>query len=125
MSKNILIVDDDPDIVELLETILRNAGYETDSAQNGMECLQMVKKNPPDLILMDIMMPILDGVKTLESLYKDNVSHRNIPVIMVSGYLDDENAQIAKDLGARDAVSKPFKQDELLEVIAKHANPEK
>ena len=77
----------------------------------------MVKKNPPSLILMDIMMPILDGIKTLESLYKDNVNNREIPVIMVSGYVDEENSKIARDLGAKDVVSKPFEQQHLLKII--------
>jgi CheY-like chemotaxis protein len=122
MANKILIVDDDPDIIELLESILQGHGYETDSAQNGLECLRMVKKNPPNLILMDIMMPILDGIKTLESLYKDDVNNRAIPVIMVSGYIDEENSKLAKDLGAKDVVSKPFEQQNLLKVISMYTN---
>lgn len=122
MAHKILIVDDDPDIIELLESILQGHGYVTDSAQNGLECLKRVKKNPPNLILMDIMMPILDGIKTLESLYKDNVNNRAIPVIMVSGYIDEENTKLAKDLGAKDVVSKPFEQQNLLKVISTYTN---
>ena len=121
MSNKILIVDDDPDIVEILENILAKHGYETDSAQNGLECLKAVKKDPPSLILMDIMMPILDGIKTLESLYRDDVNNRNIPVLMVSGYLDDENTKLAKDLGAKDVISKPFEPNRLIEIINTHA----
>ena len=120
MAHKILIVDDDPDIIELLENILQKNGYETDSAQNGLECLKMVKKNPPALILMDIMMPILDGIKTLESLYKDNETNREIPVIMVSGFIDEENSKIARDLGAKDVVSKPFEQQHLLNKIGSY-----
>ena len=122
MANKILIVDDDPDIIELLESILQGHGYETDSAQNGLECLKRVKKNPPNLILMDIMMPILDGIKTLESLYKDDANNRAIPVIMVSGYIDEENTKLAKDLGAKDVVSKPFEQQNLLKVISTYTN---
>lgn len=117
----ILIVDDDPDIVEILETVLQKSGYETTSAQNGLECLKVVKNDPPRLILMDIMMPILDGIKTLESLYRDDVNNKNIPVIMVSGYLDEENSKLAKDLGAKDVVSKPFDSSKLVKLIGEHA----
>ncbi len=80
----ILIVDDNPDICELFTTFLTLAGFSTLSAPGGEECLELLKKNRPDLILLDIMMEPMDGWQTL-TLIKNQPESKDIPVMMVTG----------------------------------------
>jgi len=80
----ILIVDDDPDIVLFLSTVLKDNGYHTIDASNGQDGLEMVRTEHPDLILLDLMMPKKSGISLLSDLKKDPVN-RKIPVIMVTG----------------------------------------
>jgi CheY-like chemotaxis protein len=84
MAKKILIIDDDPDVILFLSTMLRDNGYDTVDAHNGREGLEVAKTEMPDLILLDLMMPQKSGIALLSELrgYKDL---RNIPVIMVTG----------------------------------------
>jgi two-component system phosphate regulon response regulator PhoB len=84
MPKKILIVDDDPDIVLYLSTVLKDNGYYTIGATNGQEGLEMVKTEHPDLILLDLMMPKKSGISLLSDL-KNDPDNRQIPVIMVTG----------------------------------------
>jgi len=103
----ILIVDDEPFNVDYLEQILEDVDCETVSAINGQEALDKVKSEPPDLILLDIMMPVMDGFEVLARL-KANPSWRDIPVIVISA--SDDLPSVAKgiELGADDYLPKPF-----------------
>jgi CheY-like chemotaxis protein len=84
MRKSILIVDDDPDVVLYLTTLLEDHGYHTLSASDGMEGFDMARSGRPDLILLDLMMPAKSGISLLADLKKDKVLMK-IPVIMVTG----------------------------------------
>lgn len=84
MSKKILVVDDEPDVVTYLSTVLKDAGYETMEASNGEEALELIQKNHPDLVTMDITMPEMTGVKTYRTL-KEDAELKTIPVIIVTG----------------------------------------
>jgi len=84
MSKKILVVDDEPDVVTYLSTVLKDAGYETLEASNGEEAMEQILKNHPDLVTMDITMPEMTGVKTYRTL-KEDPNLKTIPVIIVTG----------------------------------------
>ncbi len=84
MPKKILIVDDDPDVVLFLSTVLQDQGYETLSSADGLEALEKVTSDRPDLILLDLMMPEKSGISLLSDL-KQDPELRKIPVIMVTG----------------------------------------
>lgn len=103
----ILIVDDEPFNVDYLEQELEESGYATLSASNGQEALEKVESEVPDLILLDIMMPVMDGFAVLSHL-KDRVSTRNIPVIVISADSDLQSIVKGIRLGAEDYLPKPF-----------------
>jgi len=84
MSKRILIVDDDPEIVLFLTTLLTDHGYTTDEAPNGEVALEKISAEPPALILLDLMMPKKSGIALLSDLQKDE-KWKDIPIIMVTG----------------------------------------
>jgi CheY-like chemotaxis protein len=84
MAKRILVVDDEPDVVTYLSTVLKDAGYETLEAANGEEALAQVASGKPDLITLDITMPEMTGVRTYRTLKEDAVL-KKIPVIIVTG----------------------------------------
>lgn len=116
MKSKILVVDDEPNIVEFLEIDLSGAGYEVITAYNGKEALKRVKEERPDLILLDVMMPELNGFRTCEILRKD-VDNISIPIIMLT--FKDEESDIAQalELGADDYAIKPVKRNELFRKI--------
>jgi diguanylate cyclase len=108
----ILVVDDQPDNVELLEVILRWEGYLVVTAASGDEALAIVAQQPLDLILLDIMMPGLDGFQ-VAAMIKGNHATNNIPIIMVTA-LDDRNTRmLALRAGAEDFLTKPCDRGEL------------
>jgi CheY-like chemotaxis protein len=84
MSNKILIIDDDTDVILILSTVLRDQGYDVITAEDGKTGLDMVKRERPDLILLDLMMPEKSGISLLQDLKEDN-NLKEIPVIMVSG----------------------------------------
>ena len=94
MSKKILIVDDDPDIVLFLSTVLKDNGYHTIEAANGQEGLEMVRTEHPDLILLDLMMPKKSGISLLSDL-KNDPDCKKIPVIMVTGVSGETGHDLA------------------------------
>ncbi|RLB37383.1 MAG: response regulator [Deltaproteobacteria bacterium] len=84
MGKRILIIDDDPDVVVFLSTLLQDHGYQTLEAADGQEGLEITKAERPDLILMDLMMPQKSGISLLSELRQDE-KLKNIPIVMVTG----------------------------------------
>ena len=106
----ILICDDDKDIVSALDIYLTSEGYETVKAYDGLECLEAVKRQPVDLILLDVMMPRLNG---LSALMKIRESH-NIPAIMLSAKTEESDKVSGLLLGADDYIEKPYNPAELL-----------
>lgn len=114
----ILVIDDEHDLVETLTFRLEAAGYEVVSAFDGQEGLKKVKEEKPDLILLDVMMPKMDGYQVCRMLKFDQ-KFKDIPIIMLTarGQLQDKN--IGKDVGANEYVTKPFESADLLERIKK------
>src|SRR5919199_1979334 len=111
MSK-ILIVDDEPTIVELLEEHLRSEGYETMRAFSGEEALQMLEADIPDLVLLDLMLPGMDGYEVCRLMQRDSrLNH--IPVIMLTARNAVPNKVLGYQRGADDYVVKPFDPEEL------------
>ncbi len=112
MSYKILIADDEPGIRDMLRLYLENEQYEVIEAENGAQALRLTADQKPDLVLLDIMMPGMDGYQTLKHIRKDN----NIPVIIISAKDEDASKILGLDLGADDYISKPFNP---LEAIAR------
>jgi sigma-B regulation protein RsbU (phosphoserine phosphatase) len=103
----ILIVDDEPMNTDYLEQELEGADYETLTAANGQEALEKVRSEPPDLILLDIMMPVMDGFEALRQLQADPLT-RSIPVIVISAASEVQSIVKGLELGAEDFLPKPF-----------------
>ena len=112
-SARILAVDDHPPSVELAEAYLLPEGYVVDSASDGDEALELVETSPPDLILLDVLMPRLDGYRVCEAL-KGREDTRLIPIIMVTSLKDKSDRIKSMEMGADDFLSKPVDKLELL-----------
>ena len=109
---NILVVDDDKEIVESIEIYLENEGFNIYKAYNGLEALEILMEEEIHLILMDIMMPKLDGIKATIKIREE----KNIPIILVSAKSEDTDKIIGLNIGADDYITKPFN---LLELVAR------
>ncbi len=118
MSK-ILVADDEQDIVETLEFILENEGYECLLAYDGEDALNKAKNEKPDLILLDVMMPKINGYKICR-LLKFDKKYENIPIIMLTARSQQEDKEIGEETGADEYVTKPFSIDNLLELVKKY-----
>ncbi len=106
----ILIVDDEPTIVELAQLYLQQEGFEISSAADGVEALVQVRRERPDLLILDLMLPELDGWEVCKRLRAET----NIPVIMLTARSDDVDKIVGLELGADDYVTKPFNPRELV-----------
>jgi diguanylate cyclase (GGDEF)-like protein len=113
MSKRLLVVDDSPLNVRLLTDILEDEGYEVFSVNNGSDVLDATLINKPEVILLDIMMPGLDGFEVCH-LLKTTYETKNIPIIMVTAKSESADIKRALELGAHDYVKKPFDESEVL-----------
>ncbi|MBO5373326.1 MAG: response regulator [Lachnospiraceae bacterium] len=118
MSKKILVVDDDVMNLRMAEFILKQGNYEVCKAESGMECLLFLKEEKVDLILLDIEMPIMSGLKTFE-IIKDNEDLAEIPVIFLTASADSDSVMEAGKLGAVGYVTKPFLPQDLMERVGK------
>ncbi len=114
-SAAILIVDDEPEIRELVGEFLGRRGYRIRTASNGEEALALIAKEPPDLVLLDIYMPGINGVEVLRRLAR---SHPSVGVIMLTASQKESLLQESLDLGAVDALSKPVNLDEIELAVA-------
>lgn len=116
--KEILIVDDDESIIQTLKMRLETNGYKVFTALNGVEGLEKAKEATPDLILLNIMMPRLNGIMTTLKL-KGIAQTKSIPIIIMTGIKEREEMILAKHVGAADYITKPFDSAELLKKIEK------
>ena len=119
MVQKILVVDDEPDLRRLVEIRLKTNQYEVISARDGKMGLEMAGREHPDLIVLDVMMPVMDGIETLRALKRTSGTN-TIPVIMLSQKRETSFMMDAQDLGAADYIPKPFQSEDLLRSIKRN-----
>jgi DNA-binding response OmpR family regulator len=110
MTTKILVVDDEPLYIRLLKVNLEAEGYEVTTAENGEEALDSLSQNTPDLIIMDVMMPKLDGVTTCQRIRQFS----NVPIILLTALGEEQDRVNGLNIGADDYVVKPFSATELV-----------
>jgi DNA-binding response OmpR family regulator len=113
MPTRILIVEDDPDIAELMARYLDKAGFITERAASGRDALHAVGARPPELIVLDLMLPHVDGLEVCR-LLRANEKTAAIPIIMVTARADESERIVGLELGADDYLAKPFSPNELV-----------
>ncbi|MFH1360547.1 MAG: response regulator [Candidatus Omnitrophota bacterium] len=118
MSKRILVIDDEMNIVKMVQSRLKASGYDVITAIDGKDGIAKAKQEKPDLIILDIMMPQMDGYEALGKL-KESEETKFIPVIMFTAKAESDSVSQALDLGAVDYIVKPFTPVSLLEKVAK------
>lgn len=116
MAKKILAVDDEKHIVRLVQVNLERAGYEVVTANDGKEALEKVQQENPDLVVLDVMMPYMDGFEVLQNLRR-NPSTRDIPVIMLTAKAQDADVFKGWQSGVDCYLTKPFNPMELLSFV--------
>ena len=117
--KKILIVDDEHDIVESLKFVLEDADYTCYCAYNGEDGLKMAKEIMPDLMILDVMMPKINGYK-ISRLLKYEKKKKNIPILMVTARSQEEDKLIGEETGADEYITKPFDLDDVVERVNKY-----
>lgn len=106
-NKKVLVVDDEPDVLALLTLMLKSQGYNVITAIDGQEALEKARKEAPDLILLDVMLPKMDGYKVARMLkFDENFSH--IPIILLTAKIQEKDRQTGLEMGANDYMTKPF-----------------
>jgi two-component system phosphate regulon response regulator PhoB len=113
MKARILVVDDEPDTVDLIAFNLENAGYQVTTARDGAEALQKARAQLPELIILDLMLPEMDGLQVAKVLQRDPAT-ASIPILMLTAKAGELDRVLGLELGARDYVTKPFSPRELV-----------
>ena len=113
MTKRIAIVDDEPDIVELVSLHLKKAGFQTDSYLDGRSLLKSLDRHRPDMVVLDLMLPDADGFELCKYL-RSNKAFSSIPIIMLTAKSDEIDRVLGLELGADDYITKPFSVNELV-----------
>ena len=116
VNKKILVVDDELNIVKMLEARLKSNGYEVITAMDGLEALNKARSESPDLIILDVMLPEIDGYKVCARL-KFDVNHARIPIIMLTTRAHEYDRKMGEELGVQSYIVKPFDGKELVEKI--------
>ena len=116
MSARVLVVDDEPPIRDLCRVSLELRGYEVHEAIDGEDALVRLRDLRPDVVLLDVMMPKLDGWATLAAM-SDDAELCGVPVVMMTAMSDDSDRQRARDAGVASFVAKPFDPQELVDAI--------
>ena len=115
-EKRILVCDDDPVILRLLQVTLQLEGYDVLLANHGEEAYEVAQVELPDLIILDIMMPRMDGYQTVQAL-KSNDGTKHIPVVFLSAKAQASDIEKGKEQGVADYLTKPFDPSDLLDVV--------
>jgi len=124
-NKIILIVEDDLFILNMYVTKLKSAGFTVESAEDGTSAIQMAKKNRPDIILLDVIMPIMDGFETLSQIKKEE-KLKDIPIILLTNLSQKPNIEKGLKMGAVDYIIKAhFTPSEVVDKIKKVLNDDK
>ena len=113
----VLVVDDDPVIVKLLQVNFEMEGYTVVTANDGAEGLERARAEHPDIVLLDIMMPKMDGLEVTRALKADEAT-KSIPIILLSAKAQSSDVQAGRDMGADDYLTKPFDPLELLDRVS-------
>jgi two-component system, chemotaxis family, chemotaxis protein CheY len=116
--KDVLIVEDEPYLCDLISDVLEAEGHETRKASNGLDALQMISERRPQLVLLDLMMPVMDGWEFMSEL-RSNPAWRDVPVVIITAVYDVAKTQAITD--ARAVLTKPFDIDQLSEVVRRYA----
>jgi DNA-binding response OmpR family regulator len=119
MGKKALIIDDEKNIVNSVKHTLERENIECLTAYDGDEGLRMVKKEMPDIIILDVMMPTMNGYK-VSRLLKFDEKYKNIPIIMLTARSQEKDIELGKITGADEYLTKPFYMDELIKLVNKH-----
>ena len=123
MNKKIIIAEDSSVIQNLIKRILLNQNYEITSAKNGAEVLKKIEKDKHDLILMDINMPVMDGVTCAKEIRANaNPDIKNIPIIAITGNANNFSKDDFAEVGINDFIAKPINYDSMVEVIREKLN---
>ena len=121
MKKKILVVDDEVDLVETIRFPLEMEGFQVLVSYNGEDALNQARKESPDLILLDIMLPKLDGYKVCR-LLKFDERHKHIPILMLTAKTQARDQQTGMETGADEYITKPFDIDQLMEKVKAYLN---
>ncbi len=113
MTRKIILAEDEPQIARLIEFKLRKEGYSVTWKENGEEALKAINEDKPDLIILDIMMPVMGGYEVLRRV-KEDENLKSVPVIMLTARGQEKDVVKGIDLGAEDYITKPFHPAELL-----------
>ncbi len=116
MTKSILIVDDEPNIVISLEYVMKNAGFDVAVAYDGEEALEKVKENVPDLVILDVMMPKLDGFEVCKKI-RENPAWKSVRIVMLTAKGRDSEREKGLSFGADDYLTKPFSTRDILQRV--------
>jgi len=115
----ILLADDEEDIKTVISLYLSSKGYEVITAYDGLDAIDKAKTEKPDLILLDVMMPIMNGFEVCQKL-KDDAETQNIPIIMLSAAAQSDTITKSLELGAKDYIVKPFEPERLDKILFKY-----
>jgi DNA-binding response OmpR family regulator len=118
-KKKILVVDDEVDLVRTIQFSLELEGYKVLVSYNGEDALAQARKENPDLILLDIMLPKLDGYKVCR-LLKFDEQYKHIPILMMTAKTQEKDKLMGKETGANEYITKPFDMEELMEKIKEY-----
>ena len=119
MTKKILIIDDEQDIVETLQFTLSTEGYDCSVAFDGEAGLNLAKEIHPDLIILDVMMPKINGYKISRLLKYDN-AYKDIPILMITARSQNEDKAIGEETGADEYITKPFELEYVLSKVKEY-----
>ncbi|HOL18389.1 MAG TPA: response regulator [Bacillota bacterium] len=119
MSKRILLVEDEKNIILGLRTCLDAAGYQVEVVEDGEAALAAVHREKPDLVLLDLLLPKVDGFEVLSTMKNDH-NLKQIPVIVLTAKAEEEDRRRALDLGANAYMTKPFRPQELWDILKKY-----
>ncbi len=120
MVKRILLAEDEPNIIESVRFLLRRAGLDVDTVTDGKSALESALENAPDVLILDVMMPGMDGIEALRRLRADDRG-RDVPVVVLSAKGQSTSRKSAEDAGADVFIAKPFSNTELVDTVLRLA----
>ncbi len=118
-NKTVLVVEDKVSLTQMLQFLFLSKGLDVEIAYDGIEAMEKINTLRPDLVLLDIMMPQMDGFEVLEKL-KDSPDTAGIPVIMLTARKSKQDMDRARELGAVEYITKPFKAVEVVDKVLRH-----